>query len=59
VRLTLSWEAVGGHNVLLRTFQMQHIPELYFSATVGQEPEIELALVLPPLSYFVRGSTAA
>ena len=26
-------------------FQMQRIPELRFSATVSQEPEIELALV--------------
>ena len=26
-------------------FQMQRIPELRFSATVGQEPEVEVALV--------------
>jgi hypothetical protein len=26
-------------------FKMQRIPELRFSATLGEEPEIELALV--------------
>jgi hypothetical protein len=26
-------------------FQLQRIPELRFSATLGQEPEVELALV--------------
>ena len=26
-------------------FQMQRIPELRFSATLGKEPEVELALV--------------
>ncbi|HVF01579.1 MAG TPA: hypothetical protein VNA27_09640, partial [Rubrobacteraceae bacterium] len=29
----------------LHSFEMQHLPELHFSATLGQEPEIGLALV--------------
>jgi hypothetical protein len=29
----------------LYSFQMQRMPELRFSATLGEEPEIELALV--------------
>ena len=27
------------------TFQTQHTPELRFSATLGEEPEVELKLV--------------
>jgi hypothetical protein len=34
----------GPGDTSLYSFQMQRIPELRFSATLGEEPEIELAL---------------
>jgi hypothetical protein len=48
VQLAVGQVAIGGTRCA-SAFKMQRIPELHFSASVGEEPKVEVAMAITEL----------